>query len=569
MILYGTAIINRSSALQFQQGKIYGNRIIGIAHEYKGNYKQALQQYLDMLEMAKARKDASYVITALSDMAILYTEGLNQPEKSKEVYQQILRVQKENNIPTGVSLSTYVNLGAIYSKLGKADSALYILNLGLREALPLQDRSSLSSLYNNIGNVYYRKGDYQRALDYFQRNHQQHQVDGSEEEIWLDYLNMGDSWLALGRLDSAKIYLHKALDQAQINRDSLQLKESYSLLAQYYHKKKDDSRAYEYLQKTYYTDTSLLNFETRNAIATLQEQFNAAEREKENQLLIANIEKAQIQNRVTIGITIGFALLGLLIAYAWHQKRKANATLTALNQTVTDQNQKLATLNQEKNKLMSMVSHDLSTPFASVRMWAELLGKQADASPQQQQAIEKILASAQRGETLIQQILQVEKMGTLQEALELEEIQLSRFIAHLLTDFEEQAKTKHIELHYETPTTPVVLLTDQQIIARIVQNLVSNALKFTEPGKKIWVRLIETPKQVQIEVEDQGQGIPAQEMGKLFTAYGQLSTRPTQGESSTGLGLSIVKRLVNELHGTINCSSQPQQGTRFTVSLPR
>jgi signal transduction histidine kinase len=313
----------------------------------------------------------------------------------------------------------------------------------------------------------------------------------------------------------------------------------------------------------------LLNFETRNAIATLQEQFNAAEREKENQKLMAGIEKAQIQNRFSIGVAIGVSLLGFMILYAWQQKRKANAELTQLNQTIMVQNQKLATLNQEKNKLMSMVSHDLSTPFASVRMWAEVLGKQKETLPEQQQAIEKILASAQRGENLIQQILQVEKMGTLQQALALEEIQLSRFIAHLLTDFESKAKAKNIELLYEAPSQEVELLTDQQIIARILQNLVSNALKFTEPGKKVWVRLLDTTEHVLIDVEDQGQGIPAQEMNLLFTPYGQLSSRPTQGESSTGLGLSIVKRLVDELQGTISCQSRPQQGTRFTVRLPR
>lgn len=72
-----------------------------------------------------------------------------------------------------------------------------------------------------------------------------------------------------------------------------------------------------------------------------------------------------------------------------------------------------------------------------------------------------------------------------------------------------------------------------------------------------------------IEVDDQGIGIPAQEMSKLFTPYGQLSARPTQGEASTGLGLSIVKRLVEELQGTIDCKSRPQEGSLFTVRLPR
>lgn len=586
MQLYANDILVSSAIIQYPMGELYGTRLIGIANELKGQYDKALQQYLKLLELANKRNDPSYIVTALSDMAILYTEGLNQPEKSKEVYKEILRVQRNNNIPASVSLSTYVNLGAIYTRLKQYDSSLIILNLGLREALVINDVSSLSSIYNNIGNIYYQKGDYKRALEYFQRNYQQHVRNATAEEIWLDYLNMGDSWLALHELDSAKKYLSQALQQAQANGDALQLKESYSLLAKLHYNTKEYAKAFDWLQKTYDTDTSLLNIDTRNTIATLQEQFNAAEREKANQLLLINIEKAKLQNRIYLSIALSALLIGAAIAYAWFMKRKANQTLTELNETITQQNQRLTTLNFEKNKLMSMVSHDLSTPFASVRMWAEVLRRQyqqpnqTDADPRlpDQQgaqtvapelALNKILDSAQRGESLIQQILQVEKMETGKQALELEEIQFTRFIAHLMEDFENQARSKQITLSLEAPEQPVLLLTDRKLIERIFQNLVSNALKFTPSGKQVWVRIQETPEQVVLEVADEGPGIEGADIRKLFTPYGQLSARPTAGESSTGLGLSIVKRLVEELQGKVSCQSTPGVGCTFVVELPR
>jgi signal transduction histidine kinase len=586
MQLYANRILAASAAIQYPMGELYGTRLIGISHELKGHYDKALQQYLKLLELANQRNDASYKVTALSDMAILYTEGLNLPEKSKEVYKEILRVQRTNNIPASVSLSTYVNLGAIYTRLKKYDSSLIILNLGLREALLIDDVSSLSSIYNNIGNVYYQKGDYRRALEYFQRNYQQHVRNATEEEIWLDYLNMGDSWLALRELDSAKKYLSLALQQAQTNDDALQLKESYSLLAKLHYNTKEYAKAYDWLQKTYDTDTSLLNIDTRNTIATLQEQFNAAEREKANQLLLINIEKAKFQNRISLAIALSALLIGVAIAYAWFMKRKANQTLTELNETITQQNQRLTTLNFEKNKLMSMVSHDLSTPFASVRMWAEVLRRQyqppnqSEADPASNQppsaptvspelALNKILDSAQRGESLIQQMLQVEKMETGRQALDLEEIQFSRLIAHLLEDFETKAASKQITLTLETPEAPVLLLTDRKLIERIFQNLLSNALKFTPSGKRVWVRIQETPEQVVLQVADEGPGIEGEDIRKLFTPYGQLSARPTAGESSTGLGLSIVKRLVEELQGKVSCQSTLGVGCTFTVELPR
>ena len=138
---------------------------------------------------------------------------------------------------------------------------------------------------------------------------------------------------------------------------------------------------------------------------------------------------------------------------------------------------------------------------------------------------------------------------------------------HLVNTHQPAAEQKGIKLLTSRPERPVYLLTDQHLFTRILDNLVSNSIKFTPTGKSVLVSVQEDHNHVVLEAADQGIGIPKDEQHQLFAKYAQLSARPTAGESSTGLGLSIVKRLVNELNGSIRVESELGSGTTFTVSF--
>ncbi|HEX5023997.1 MAG TPA: ATP-binding protein, partial [Agriterribacter sp.] len=107
------------------------------------------------------------------------------------------------------------------------------------------------------------------------------------------------------------------------------------------------------------------------------------------------------------------------------------------------------------------------------------------------------------------------------------------------------------------------------IVRRICENLLSNAIKFTPRGKKVWVTLLDNVEKVHIKIQDEGVGIAKEDIPYLFSKYRKISSMPTEGEYSTGIGLSIVKRLVEESNGKIICESEPGKGSTFTITFQK
>jgi signal transduction histidine kinase len=228
----------------------------------------------------------------------------------------------------------------------------------------------------------------------------------------------------------------------------------------------------------------------------------------------------------------------------------------------------LAELNAEKNSLISVVSHDLSGPFTTIKMWLQLLARD-NLDEGQAKAIDRIQRSAENGEKLIRDILVVERAQTNRQLLEIAPLPLSAFLCELTREYIPLAEKKGVALFYHGHPGQVAIMSDKALAGRIFGNLLSNAIKFTPAGKEVHMDLIDDGAEVIVTIRDQGVGIPEDEIRSLFTKYAKISSRPTAGESSTGLGLSIVKRLVDELGGRISCQSTVGVGTTFTVVMKK
>ncbi|HTL09578.1 MAG TPA: HAMP domain-containing sensor histidine kinase, partial [Chitinophagaceae bacterium] len=291
---------------------------------------------------------------------------------------------------------------------------------------------------------------------------------------------------------------------------------------------------------------------------------------KDNRLLQLDIQQALLRNRAITILAIAAALTAIIIGFLLLQNRRTNRKLREKSDFINQQNILLADLNYEKNSLISIVSHDLNTPFAAIKMWTNILDENnSNLHPDQVKAVERIRQATSRGELLIRSILDIEKAETNQHKLLLEKINLGNLLQALVTDFMPAAAGKNITLHWQPPPKTVELVSDQQLISRIVENLLSNAIKYSPPGKNVWVSLASFNEVVHIQVKDEGPGISKEELPILFSKYGKLSASPTGGETSTGLGLSIVKRLVQELNGHVFCDSVTGEGALFTVVLKK
>jgi signal transduction histidine kinase len=566
---YYTEFIEKHSArLDFDKGDVLTLRLNGYYAELSNYYEEALSFYLQSLAEARRLGAVEYEISALSDLAIVYT-AVKEPREAKRFYQEAAELVRQRG-EVGSVISTYINLGVIFTQLEMYDSAMYVLNEALRLGKPVEANIDLTTLYNNLGNVYFRTKEYEKALQFFRDNYKQHQDEGNLSGFWVDNLNMADVFVEQKRYDSALVYASKALRLSTQLESKSKEAESYALLAKLSEAKGNYKEAHEYLRKWYSLDTAIVNSDTYRTIAELQEKFNARDREVQNKLLQYEIDKQRIWSRGLIVLVLAFALTGVLAFVAFITKRNANKRLSTTNELITRQNQKLAELNYEKNSLIGIVSHDLSTPFATIQLWGQVLqSANGNLDVEQQKAVTRILQASKYGDNLINRILDIEKTDIVNHRVQLRIFDLVAVANDVIENFKPQAANKQIRLLNDFSEKEIFLLSDEQLVQRICSNLVSNAVKYTPKGKHVWVSVREEAEAVVIAVSDEGVGIDEEDLPHLFSKYSKISSQPTDGEHSTGLGLSIVKRIVEELNGQITCESERGKGSVFTVILKK
>lgn len=563
---YAQFIAVQSEKHHFIKGAVLSLRLKGLYEELKNNYEKAIEFYLQSLEAARKINGTEYEIAALSDLAILYA-NLKQPVKAKEVYLESAGLSaKKGDVAQLVTV--YTNLGAIYNQLNLRDSAMIYLKEGIRISRPLEEQQDLSALYNNLGNVYFKNARYNEALQLFARNRQKHAAAGSASDLWLDYLNIADVFIARKQYDSAWWYADSSLQLALSIGSKSKEADSYNILAKLFESKKDFKNAYLYKQKWYSIDTALVNRDISLSITGLEAKYKAREREHRNVLLTTAIEKEKLRTSVLTFFAVTAALVAFISAIFILQKRRANNKLVAINRQVTKQNKLLAELNCEKKSLLNVISHQLDSPLANIRMWAHVLQSNTEnLIAGQRKAIERIVISTSQAEKLIHHIKDVEKADIDQHAVNLETVNIKEVVEEVVNHLMPAAQKKNVSLQFQCAHNAVLLTSDAGYVARICQHLISNALTCSPENGSVQVSLADTPNSVCLQVKDSGTGISPEEMPLLFSRYNRLTFEPTNGHRSTSPNLSDVRRLAENVNGEVFCQSHPGKGSVFCITL--
>ena len=248
--------------------------------------------------------------------------------------------------------------------------------------------------------------------------------------------------------------------------------------------------------------------------------------------------------------------------------------------TIVRYGQELGRLNEEKNEFMGIAAHDLRNPLSAVKGYSEMLVEDAQTLaqgvvPDLLPCTKELEATARQiGETaarmaeMVQNLLDVNAIERGEMKLKLAPADLCPVLNQVIETQRPRAAAKQQTIHLESQAAPVMVFIDASVTVQILENLVSNAVKYSPPGKQIFVRLKKAPKGVRVEVQDQGPGLSAEDQQKLFGKFARLSAKPTGGEHSTGLGLSIVKKMVETMNGQVWCESELGKGAAFVVQLP-
>lgn len=233
-----------------------------------------------------------------------------------------------------------------------------------------------------------------------------------------------------------------------------------------------------------------------------------------------------------------------------------------------DANGRLKTLMQQKDRFMGMAAHDLRSPITAVRGFADLLLDPRTDDESRVEFVEIIRESVQKMLNLLNDLLDITAIESGNVTLEKREIDVAQFTNRVVKLNRMLGEQKGIRLVAEVAPEVPKLTADPQRIEQVLNNLISNGLKFSNSGTEVKVRVEPAPDAVIFSVIDHGPGVKPEELDKLFGEFQRTSARPTADEHSTGLGLSICKRLV-ELHGgAIGVESEFGHGSRFYFTLP-
>ncbi|BDD12716.1 hypothetical protein FUAX_51480 (plasmid) [Fulvitalea axinellae] len=248
------------------------------------------------------------------------------------------------------------------------------------------------------------------------------------------------------------------------------------------------------------------------------------------------------------------------------ENAEAYKAIEKQNEKIEEQNVALRDLNQEKNDLIGMVAHDLRNPLTSALTLCGVL-KDDGLDEDQTECVMVIDKALRRMNDMIENILDIKAIESQKINIDWESVNIKDAVNETLIGFEGSLERKGIETVVDYTAGCSSISVDRNLFTQVVENLVSNAIKFSANGSKIFLATSIINGRCVLEIRDQGPGISDHDKKQLFMKYKRLSAKPTAGESSTGLGLSIVKKYVEAMGGQVWCESEIKQGATFFVAF--
>ena len=250
------------------------------------------------------------------------------------------------------------------------------------------------------------------------------------------------------------------------------------------------------------------------------------------------------------------------------EKAGVEARVRERTRELSEANERLVALNAEKDTFLGICSHDLKNPLNGIAGMAGLIVVDAGDAAQVRSHAADILQSSEYMSHLVHNLLDINAIEQGKFNLDPELLDLAATVSRVADGYRRRAADKRIRLDLALPPDEVTVRADARALRQVADNLVSNAVKFTPPGGAVEVRVERRDGRVRFSVRDTGPGLSAEERGRVFEKYPRRWARTTGGESSTGLGLSIVKRLAEASGGTVDCRSELGRGSTFSVELP-
>lgn len=506
---------------------------IGNIYETIGNYKDALEFYFKSLEIKEKFDDKKAIAFTLTNIGLVNI-SLEDYEKARKYFYMALDIFKSINNYDSIA-NILNNIAIISSNEGNPIEAIdkFLEVLKIRQSI--NDLNGETGVLINLAHNYFLIKNYNKSKECIDKSLENLKKLNNPEFKSRCLVILANIYSKQNNYkDANEAYLEALKISEEIQNDNLKNNVLISLY-KFYEEYEEYKNALEIYKLHFYLTQKLVNEDIK--------------------LKNKNLELSYEINKVNEEILI-----------KEEEKKKLNKAL----KKVESLNRKLMDMDRDKNELIGIVAHDMRNPVSTIIMVSRNLMEEFDSITKEElkSDIADINSTSEKMLKLLNNILNLNALETGKVNFNLSEFNIVDITRNSFLGFKTHANIKKIKLHFHTESNIIYVNLDIDCYLQVIENLVSNAIKYTPKNRNVFLDIKLSEDKVIISIKDEGEGIKKEDLKKLFNKYQRLSSVPTGGESSNGLGLSIAKRFTEGMGGKISCESEFGKGAEFILEFP-
>lgn len=570
-VKYGAEAIDLAKKLDYKEGYGLALENLGWIYYRRGLYSDAFELSQQALKIVEELGDSTAMARCLNNVAAInyeklqYHEAINRFNKAYEIS------LRSGDIETVVrSLN---NISFSYLALKKIDSAEYYALKSLESSSVNREGYLPAFSFRILGDIEFERGKLESALKHFTEAMRISEATGNYFIQASTLHRIGKVYAKQKKYKAALETLNRNIQIAQKNGYADELERTYKLISEINYSKNDVELALQYLTKHLAIHDSLMNQRNSERMNLLSAQFESELKQSQIEVLTQNakIREEEIKRQKTLGyFYVGSFVLVICIAailFLSNRKiKKINFELEVKTEQVESQSAQLKSINQTKDKLLSIISHDIRSPLSSLRGVLNI-AEAGGVSPQEFSVVTSQIRDQlntvyddlgnllQWTQSQLQGIIVKPKVFDLKEMVD-----------EVGSLFEVNASAKKIKLVNQVDVG-IRVNADPNHVKLILRNLLSNAIKFSSENGDVIVSCVTDEQFVEVTVSDTGIGISDDEIAQLFNPSAHFTKAGTENEKGMGVGLLLTKEFVDKNGGTMRVQSEVGKGSQFSFTL--
>jgi len=576
---YANKALDYAKKAGYRRGESNALRQLANGYRLTGDYTNMLSFYQQALTIAEKIGEPGLLGKNLVTISQAYTD-IGRIDEALQLSERVKNLSGQAGDSTNLA-KTLDGIGEIWYRRKQYDMASQYFSEAAQLAMAMKNEWQYIIETDQIGKVQYAKGQYRQALPTYLHSLEYFTRTGDRILVSMSATMVARVYLELKKYPEALTYAKLSLREASTLGSLIEIKNACYILSGIYKAKGDYRNALQYRERTIHLSDTLFNDQMRNKIARLEAKHEYEKKEallKEEQAKKDILQKAIVRTqRLEIGFSVAVIIILSILARVLYRsrsaKQKANRALMNMNAEINRQKEaievqslQLLINNQQKDKLFSIISHDLKTPLHSLHTVLDLLKANALSETQINQMMEELRHEVDYSSELVGNLLSWSNSQLNGMAAKPVPLNLRALADEVLQLHKNKAAQKKIALSNRIPRS-LQGYADKDMMHMIVRNLVSNAVKFCEAGDTITIGGKTMGDAIEICVSDTGTGINNDILDKInrqriVTTYG------TADEKGTGLGMLLCREFIELNHGLLRVESEWTQGTRCLFTLP-